>query len=660
MDRLYKSLTDLSGRIPQYWNKDDDVENQKNLTHLATPQILEIGNVLNAIVQNIDWEESAVKSLQKIKLETPRVVVVGTQSSGKSSVLNGILALDMLPIGRNMVTRTPLHLQLIQTTSDEMAVEFGNYDEGQWRTERKIKLTYPEPSIVEIENIREEIEKQTIKRAGKGMAISSKEIIVKFHSPNVPNLSLIDLPGLTMVACTDKGQPKDIKDQIRKLVSKYIQSEKSLILAVMSARTDMETDMALDLIKEYDPKGQRTIGVLTKVDLMNQESDICDYLYNNVSVDLRLKYGYFAVRNRSTSEMMTLTHREGVEKEKEYFRNHPAYGKLDDETQQRLGISNLGNSLSQILISNIRKSLPELLTNLRELQMNMEKVVKSMGVSIPNDEETKGAYLNGLMNEFVDQFINSLEKRGSNVNVGRKIRDILIQFRKELSEVNPFESSEYDSEYYINVIKNCEGNHMSLYSLPIEAPEYCLRDSEKQPFWKLLNPAMLCLQNVSLELRQLVDTLIESQHLERFPKLSIKLRDIVNNDVIDPADEITRIKLHELIEAEEGYIWTHNEQFNNDLKQLASKGNYNNTDLLSHIVSKYYVVIRDIAEHNIPKTIMLFLVRNVEKNLYNVLFKNNMELLELLNEKPEEEEKRQKYRKCLKALQLANQIFEKM
>lgn len=659
MDKLYNSLTVLSGKIPQLWNKEDGVELNNNLTHLATPQILEIGNVLNAIVENINTEGNSIE--QKMKLETPKVVVVGTQSSGKSSVLNGILALDMLPIGRNMVTRTPLHLQLIQTSPDtDMAVEFGNYDEGQWKIEKRIKLTTPEPTLMEIDNIRDEIERQTIKRAGKGMGISFQEIIMKFYSPNVPNLSLIDLPGLTMVACTDKGQPKDIKDQIRALVSKYIEPEKSLVLAVMSARTDLETDMALDLIKEYDPKGQRTIGVLTKVDLMNAESDICDYLYNNVSIDLRLKYGYYAVRNRSNSEMMTMTHKQGIERELEYFGTHPSYGKLDESAQSRLGISNLGRSLSQILIEHIRKSLPELLTNLKELQMQMEKVVKTMGTSIPDDDESKVAYLNTLINNFSEQYINSLEKRGSLINVGRKLRDHFITFRDELNNVNPFEQPEYNLEYYNDVIRNCEGNHMSLYSLPIEAPEYCLRDAERKPFWKLLTPALSCLQNVSLELRQLVDEIIAYQHLDRFPSLSAKLRDLVNIEVIDPAEGLTRAKLNELIQAEEGYIWTHNPKFNEELKQIASKNDYNNANLLRHIVTKYFFVIREVAEHNIPKTIMLFLVRDVERSLYNNLFKNSNNLIEVLHEKPEEEEKRQKYKKCLKALQLANQIFEKI
>ena len=104
------------------------------------------------------------KGFKKTRIEFGQGLnlLVGSNNSGKSSVLNGILALDMLPIGRNMVTRTPLHLQLIQTTSDDMAVEYGNYDEGHCRTERKIKLSYPDPTLSEIENIRAEIAKISV------------------------------------------------------------------------------------------------------------------------------------------------------------------------------------------------------------------------------------------------------------------------------------------------------------------------------------------------------------------------------------------------------------------------------------------------------------------------------------------------------------------
>ena len=115
-----------------------------------------------------------------------------------------------------------------------------------------------------------------------------------------------------MVACTDKGQPKDIKDKIRHLVGSYINHKNTIILAVMPARTDLEADIALDLIKQYDPKGIRTIGILTKVDLMNDNTDIVKYLENNVSKDLQLKYGYYAVRNRTPKEAKLNTIKESL------------------------------------------------------------------------------------------------------------------------------------------------------------------------------------------------------------------------------------------------------------------------------------------------------------------------------------------------------------
>ena len=99
---------------------------------------------------------------------------------------------------------------------------------------------------------------------------------------------------LTGFACKDKGQPENIKQQIRALVGKYIKSPQTII-AVMAARSDLETDMGLDLIKKYDPEGTGT-GVISKVDLMNKGNDVCDYLNNNISKDLQLNVIYYAIK----------------------------------------------------------------------------------------------------------------------------------------------------------------------------------------------------------------------------------------------------------------------------------------------------------------------------------------------------------------------------
>ena len=130
---------------------------------------------------------------------------------------------------------------------------------------------------------------------------------MRIFSSNVPTLTLVDLPGLTSVACKDKGQPANIKRTNRRISHVIYKNPRSLILGVMAASDDLETDMALELIKRYEPKGDRTIGIITKIDLMNRGSDVNHYLEGRISNDLKLKYGYFAIKNRSLEERLRRT-----------------------------------------------------------------------------------------------------------------------------------------------------------------------------------------------------------------------------------------------------------------------------------------------------------------------------------------------------------------
>ena len=128
-----------------YWNSNDAHNN------IGDSEILKIGST-HGILNNIPFKNGN-------NISTPTIVVVGSQSSGKSSVLNGLISMDILPTGSSMVTRTPLNLQLIQTDKD-MYAEFGNYDNSQWSVIKKIKLTNPNPTKEEIEIIRKQIKYQ--------------------------------------------------------------------------------------------------------------------------------------------------------------------------------------------------------------------------------------------------------------------------------------------------------------------------------------------------------------------------------------------------------------------------------------------------------------------------------------------------------------------
>lgn len=173
---------------------------------------------------------------------------------------------SFLPRGTGIVTRRPLILQLVYTPKDDRehrSAENGTMDLEEWgmflHTKNKIYRDFDE--------IRTEIDAETDRMAGANKGICPEPINLKIYSTSVVNLTLIDLPGITKVPVGD--QPEDIESQIRELVLKYICSPNSIILAVVTANTDMATSESLKLSKDVDPDGRRTLAVVTKLDLMD-------------------------------------------------------------------------------------------------------------------------------------------------------------------------------------------------------------------------------------------------------------------------------------------------------------------------------------------------------------------------------------------------------
>ena len=294
------------------------------------------------------------------------------------------------------------------------------------------------PHLNEIKN---KIKYFTTKYAGEEMAISEKEINIKLYSPHVSNLNFVDLPGLTMMACTDKGQPKDIKDQIRNLLIKYIKPKNNLILCIMPAREDLETDMALDLVKQFDTQGTRTLRCINKIDLMNKNSNICNYLLNNnISKDLQLDYGYYAIKNNSLTEFDKITQRES-----EFFNNHKEYSSL--KHLNRCGIDNLNVSLSAIFLSIIKKNIPNTLTKINELIEVNTKELHLLGDVIGNNKEVKEIILTKYITNIINKFNENIDNRAGVLNTGRLLKDTFVNFRNNINNLDPL--------VFLNVLKVC-------------------------------------------------------------------------------------------------------------------------------------------------------------------------------------------------------------
>ena len=152
--------------ISQLWTSDNMSDN------IGNKDVIELGNVLGGIFSAQDENP----------IEIPRMVVVGTQSSGKSSLLNGILRMDLLPTGKNMVTRTPLHMELSQSSAHS-SVQFGTYVSGVWQNVASHTLSTPQPTAEEVAWVSEQIETQTVRLAGDQMNISQSPIYMRLVSP---------------------------------------------------------------------------------------------------------------------------------------------------------------------------------------------------------------------------------------------------------------------------------------------------------------------------------------------------------------------------------------------------------------------------------------------------------------------------------------------
>jgi GTPase SAR1 family protein len=239
-------------------------------------------------------------------LDLPQIVVIGSQSSGKSSVLENIVGRDFLPRGTGIVTRRPLILQLI----------YSRYAEEEY-----VIFNHTEEKFTDFELVKKEIIDETNREIKSKNDVSQKPITLKLYSQKVLTLTLIDLPGLVKVATND--QPKNICLKIEEMCRKYIVNRNAIILAVSAANIDISNSDALQLARSVDSGYDRTIGVLTKIDLMDKGTDVINILSGRI---IKLRFGFIPVVCRSQNDIDTNKEiQKALQEEKDFFASHPAY-----------------------------------------------------------------------------------------------------------------------------------------------------------------------------------------------------------------------------------------------------------------------------------------------------------------------------------------------
>ena len=294
----------------------------------------------------------------------PRIIAIGNQSAGKSSILEGIVGRPFLPRGADIVTRCPLYVRLHQTKQgeEEMAV-----------FQKEEKYGWEESHFDDFVKVRKEIERRTEKRVGTTKNISHDAIHLDIYSPKYPDLQFVDLPGFTKTNVM--GQDENIEQQVLDLNLPFMKDDNTIILAIQDASQDIGISEALKhaLSKEVDPQGLRTIGVLTKIDNINSASDklrVVEILENKTKP---LKLGYVGVVNRSQDEIdKNIGIEQSKDNEKKVIQS-PEFSKV----RNRMGIDYLRRFITMILAAKMKKMMPQLKQeSIEELQSVKEQLVE--------------------------------------------------------------------------------------------------------------------------------------------------------------------------------------------------------------------------------------------------------------------------------------------
>jgi replication fork clamp-binding protein CrfC len=457
----------------------------------------------------------------------PRLVVVGSQSSGKSSVLESIVGKDFLPRGSGIVTRRPLILQLEYSPGNEVGI----FDHK------------PEVQYHDFSEIRAEIIKETERLVGSRHGISNEPIKLKIYSGSVLDITLIDLPGMTKVAIGD--QPHDIPASIKKMILSYITDPNAIILAVSAANQDISNSDSLNIAKEVDPYGERTIGIITKIDIMDKGTDALDVVSGKL---YHLSLGYVGIICRSQEDINNkksmAVH---LEDEKKFFLNHEKYKNI----AHKMGTQYLALSLNNILKKHVLKTLPVLKRKINDMIRTSELELKGYGIPLGENKDFQGIVMLNIITNFSECYRRVIEGRNfssgaSELNGGAHIRYLLFKkFMKKISNIDAFEGlSEQDIR---TAIMNSRGLR-SNFLVPQEALELLI----KVQINKLHEPSLQILQEILENLKNFVKS-IDMQEFKVFPNLQGTLFNVADN-VLDNCYKPTYDFIIETIENELAYI----------------------------------------------------------------------------------------------------------
>merc|ERR1711899_307068 len=522
-------------------------------TRTALSRINQGSSIMESLIPVINKLQDVFNTVGADAIQLPQIVIVGSQSSGKSSVIESLVGRSILPRGTGIVTRRPLILQLVYTPKDDRvhrSAERGTIEHEEWaeflHTKNKVFTNWDEA--------RREIERETDAVAGSNKGICPDPISLKFYSTSVLSLTMVDLPGLTKVAVSE--QPEDIEAQIKSLILKFITNPNSIILAVSPANADMATSESLKIARDVDPDGRRTLAVVTKLDLMDAGTDAIDILCGRV---IPVKLGIIGVINRSQQDIKDNKTIEDAIKDEASFlqRKYPTLA-------TRNGTSFLAKTLNRLLMHHIRDCLPDLKTRVNVMAAQFQSLLNSYG----QDVVDKNTTLLQIITKFASGYVSALEGTSHNIETqelcgGARICYIFHEtFGRTLDSIHPLTGlSNMD---ILTAIRNSNGPRPALF-----VPEVSFELLVKRQIRRLEEPSLRCVELVHEEMQRIIQHCGNEvqQEMLRFPKPHEKIIDVVTN-LLRSRLQPTNSMVENIVAIELAYINTKHPDFYKDASSI--------------------------------------------------------------------------------------------
>lgn len=547
-------------------NINNDIIPREIVYSLKEKKILQFVNSADELLEQISSHEiSKTMDIQKINL--PRLVLTGTQSSGKSSIVNRFIGMNILPTGDSMVTRTPVNIRLTTAVrSDECAANIYIYINGIkeiiYNVEiEKMDTDYFQKKIIEATN----------RVTENNYSISNSQIFIDINSMDVDNMTIIDLPGIVSIPRTDKGQPVTIVEDIKNLITEQLEHPETYVLAVVSALVDLEADAGLAIIKaiQRDNYNLKAVGVLTKSDRLKTVAKLNKIINDDeevMSTDLMLDGGYFVVNNlvEDNSDWYTKTFGPGS----------PIIKK------RRYGILNLKSHLKKVVMTMIKNKLPNIQNNLQIIRKQLNIITPKLDDNL-DQTIAKLLFVNSMtyiMSKGISESFNSV---GTVRNSGNNIKNIFDTFVKDTNALDPFSSKVFSDVDLNNIIVNFTGYIPLANHLTFLVVNRCLIDEQRQPIKLILPHAEKCVSSLLKMITDIVDKLLRSEKLDLYPlnlnKYNLNLNNFpkLRNFILESTIELLNLYSnrtlysinHQLTTHEKHSIWHDQKDFDDYYSQ---------------------------------------------------------------------------------------------